>query len=57
MDEPEDDAVLAADEDSVESPPAFAGDPDEAADSEVDDEPLPADDELPVGALPRLSVR
>ena len=49
--------VLAADEDSVESPPAFAGDPDEAADSAVDDEPLPADDELPVGALPRLSVR
>ncbi len=41
----------------AESPPALAGDPDEAGESAAGDEPLPADDELPGDPLPRLSVR
>ena len=48
--------MLAAGDDAVESPPAFAGDPGEAGESEVGDEPLPEDDPAD-GPLPRLSVR
>jgi hypothetical protein len=54
VEEPAEGVVLAAADDAVESPPAFAG---EAGESEVVDAPSPDDGEPPGEPLPRLSVR